>query len=109
MRQIKFRVWDEVAERMEFNIDPRIKDGSLHVMQYTGLNDKKGIEIYEGDIIKLETYWKEEDDHMKSIWEVEWHDAGFVLMEKGDFRTEIAGENEKIEVIGNIYQNPKLI
>ena len=71
----------------------------IPIMQYTGLKDKNGKEIYEGDVVRV-------------FFEGEYPFIAEVLYRGGGF---CAGDREylalcpNIEVIGNIYQNPKLI
>ena len=107
MREIKFRAWNK---NKIINWDDLIKydsDGSdydlhailsgdehLELMQYTGLKDKNGKEIYEGDIIT-----KQYGDHTVNL-EIKWDDYGGF--------SELYCGNE-IQVIGNIYENPELL
>ena len=75
---------------------------SVELMQSTGLKDKNGTEIYEGDIVK---------NIYDEIYVVKWFDAGFYLEERynGGFDySELHFGNNK-EVIGNIYENPELL
>lgn len=80
--------------------------------QYTGLNDKKGVEIYDGDII--DGSWINPMSQEKVIRQYK------VTFNKGKYNAELIGhhpygstmlyfENENAEVIGNIYENPELI
>ena len=74
-----------------------------NIMQYTGLKDKNGKEIYEGDIVK--GYWY---DHPKpEVMDIEWSDHfyGFTITK---YPLGIHGLHD-LEIIGNIYQNPELL
>lgn len=127
MRKIKFRAWDKVNNRMckVLNIAPS-DDGTCSVqgvaviglgvsittgidfelMQYTGLKDKNGVEIYEGDIVKYKTfYYGKEKEH---IVEVKWEKEATDLFGEPDFIGFLA-RWEGGEVIGNIYENPELL
>lgn len=108
MRQIKFRAWtntemttsDKYESMSEFWYD--CKD--CKIMQFTGLLDKNGKEIYEGDIVF------DEDGEFSKTCKIEWHNenAQFVGVDidgLGGFQMEeIDGE-----IIGNIYENPELL
>jgi len=112
MREIKFRAWDKNANKMFFDGSSAIFhilrdsiDGAmlipqpgLFIMQYTGLKDKNGKEIYEGDIIK------EPDTPNRQIT---FKDGSFMLtMDDGQRYLPNSGRRE---VIGNIYENPELL
>lgn len=73
------------------------------LMQYTGLKDKNGKEIYEGDIIREAS----EERHWGNI-EVIYHDAQYIPR---SCQWSLAGfvRNYDIEVIGNIYENKELL
>lgn len=103
MREIKFRLWDgEVMGEIKYMKLP-INDGGPIVMQYTGLKDKNGKEIYEGDIAK---------NQYGRICKVVWHEY------TGRWDQEALNSEGHVkryfqwgdwEVIVNIYENPELI
>lgn len=79
--------------------------------QYTGLKDKNGKEIYEGDICTRtvkRSCCGSVDYAMRGV--VEWLSEGFYLKDEDDLIYGWANQkNEEIEVIGNIYENPELL
>lgn len=123
--EIKFRVWDgkqmwkDVAvynnkpyvwNNLETELVPLFNEeqGRLYgkpiLMQFTGLKDCKGVEIYEGD--KITTNWKNTAIaivlwHLKGCWGLKWNKDGEGYNEYLPFFS------EDIEVIGNIYEEAK--
>lgn len=111
-REIKFRVWDK--NKKCFPIDGQIylidaiKGYRKNVIaeQYTGLKDKNGKEIYEGDIVEIDKYGK-----FQIIWN-EWAcKFDFDKIGKREREEPLLSQDweEKSEVIGNIHENPELL
>ena len=120
MRKIKFRAWHKEKKIMGevLGIDILHKEiffsngdvdyceisdfKYIELMEYTGVKDKNGKEIYEGDIFHIGS--------KKILYVVEWIDCG--LKGRQIRNKSWIGLNywkEDIEVIGNIYENPELL
>ena len=123
MREYKFRLWDKEKEIMldveKIDFDDCYYGGEMYVnttdgsdywnnelyslMQYTGLHDKKGKEIYEGDIVK--SFFVDTDEAGNEIYKY------YIIEVKYD---EVLCEYNidkfmNLEVIGNIYDNKELL
>lgn len=82
------------------------KEG-INLMQYTGLLDKNGKEIYEGDIVRVIT---DLEEGAELLMKVEWENGAFILYGYG--WAIILCEEERyreLEIISNIYENPELL
>lgn len=80
--------------------------------QYTGLKDKNGNEIYEGDIVKapyLDPIFGDVVNNMFVNIVVGYNKGSFVLEYDGNLRVYISDLYDNIEIIGNIYDNPELL
>lgn len=146
MREIKFRAWDTQTKKLyndigggseehRYTINQQFeryqKDGLWHLMQFTGLKDKNGKDVFEGDILMYPDTESEEVDvgigmmkvaeqPMNSFWPVEFLDGEFGMnIKDGEIGHTgwISLKNlfadyvdpKEVEVIGNIYENDHLI
>lgn len=112
MREIKFRAWDNLLRRMMANVERAVemsKRPEFEVMQYTGLKDKQGVEIFEGDIVRLNA-GNFEVCLLEGCWYLRRKfDKGVSFGRLYETWTECAKEGLPYEVIGNIYENPELL
>ena len=146
MREIKFRAWDKEEKRMRSvvqvlwgsesnpyplsvdfydSIKPRLLE-KVELMQYTGLKDKNGVEIYEGDILEksyVESWGtKVVDRVVKVVWcapvppATECLSAGFSIVAVNEEPWQaleplgsVGNPVKTFEVIGDIHSNPELI
>ena len=89
--------------------DYRVEEKS--VGQYTGLKDRNGVKIYEGDILVVSGYSYEEPE-FECCGEVEYINCGFCIEDEGEFVniSELRGSYTTIlHVVGNAYENPELL
>ena len=116
-REIKFRaqksnnneiVYFDLKYFLE-NDEDKMPDAMQYVLknikQFTGLFDKNGKEIYEGDVLKTKY-----QDKAIMIWHKEFSCFCFETIDevvKGEYQYSF--KNVEIEIIGNIYENPELL
>jgi len=144
MREIKFRAWDKTSKQMFYphyiqwaingayrisavgmrwtrekeylplGLRTSMKIKRIELMQFTGLKDKNGKEIYEGDIVQSIDWGQPK--RAKAIVIFEGYEWRTVPKHRGSHKTsyelwsDIVGkEGGFVEVIGNIYENPELL
>jgi len=127
MKEIKFRAWDEKNNYWIYGDQPKNDDLFIEnvnpknntiyeithwkdtiLMQYTGVKDKNGKEIYEGDIVQIKYALSSNKGIVEYI-----HDKYSINSKKYDMFYDYNGEKifswNELEIIGNIYENPELL
>lgn len=132
-KEIKFRLWSKIGKKFIETNNPNLEfvinnNGYLYsienfygeiyvlpqmdieVLQFTGLQDKNGIEIYEGDILKYKFPYDKRKVHTSAVTYLETQ-ASFGIKDR--YENEIPlykiTANNYFEVIGNIYENEELL
>lgn len=117
-RTIKFRAWDKQTSIMwdwknlkALSFLGIEKEPYLELMQFTGLTDRNGKDIYEGDIVDITQRLDDYVVYAKVTWNDEAAAFGY---EKSDSNETEIGTLEQIydsdtKIIGNIYSNPELL
>ena len=132
MRDIKFRAWDRATQKMYQVQEMELQETCRHVvvegydcalvdpilLQYTGLRDKNGKEIYEGDIVKYtfdspSSVYASESGLKVRIHKVFWSDwrSSFAIGNQwaNNNLFNYVRNGNRVEVIGNVYENKELL
>ena len=105
--QINAQIGDDGGKNGLWEHDANIKKDRLILMQYTGLKDKNGKEIYEGDIVRCGEYvgevqWEDSASAFIGLWQPQTHKR-----KGGADNLGSTFPSPLKEVIGNIYENPE--
>ncbi len=103
MKNLKFRIWDKQFNKFLYQLPEKhhLDWERFDVQQFTGLTDKLGKEIYEGDVVRIkDTNQKGGLPEYLSLEEVRYEDYRFIPFDQ--YPTKLT------EVIGNIYENELL-
>lgn len=113
MLRVKALVFEKDMTRCVcgYSFDFYLEDENATIMQLTGLRDKNGKEIFEGDIVQFEDCYTETDFLYVNTGIVEWSQGSFTItnrdsVEMGDL---LDGEFLDVTIIGNVYENPELL
>lgn len=115
MREIKFRAWDKLNNEMldnEITIvllterRPEDLDEDIEFMQFTGLHDKNGVPVFEGDIVEMIG-----DYGLPFRQEVKYAKGYYIPLVKVEYRYNAIAEYNpsSFEVVGNVFESPELL
>lgn len=120
-RVLKFRAWDSITKTMFEPMDLRSSYARLNgfgsqgyiLMQFTGLHDTNGKEIYEGDIIRSYGNNLGVIKYTKTLYAIGFieeifHWSNEAIVDTADLK-DVEREWGRSEIIGNIYENPSLL
>lgn len=115
--RFRFRVWCDCHKGWEKHDSILLPDGRLvhgdctlfnerdhHIMFSTGLTDKNGKEIFEGDAVDIGYM-----DDMQVCWNDELARFELIPLKHKEYSLDLLLRDYDIEVIGNIYENPELL
>ena len=131
MREIKFRAWNQKQKEMIYShrgnymieldckclqfIDVTAKYCNpipeAILLQFTGLKDKNGKEIYEGDIVKITGHYEHDTFVENTVGYIEFFEGMWIISKDGEYVDDLHSNviNDRVEKIGNKFENTELI
>lgn len=113
-REIKFRIWDKINKKWLRCFNVNLLDigdlSTVEISQCTGLKDKNGKEIYEGDILRYKFPFDKRLKHISPVKFLEKQSSfGILDIYSNEIPLYSLTASNYLKVIGNIYENPELM